>query len=116
MDAEPAATELLAMNQLGAFCQEGNDGLYLNVHAQPGSRRPQLRGLHGDAVKIAIGEAAQDGKANKAIVRLIAKSLDMPVSRVEITFGMSARRKRVLLHGDTTSLKQKLLDWLNANA
>jgi len=100
---------------MAELCSEGKDGLYLNVHAQPGARRPQLRGLHGDAVKIAIGEAAQDGKANRAIVRLIAKSLDMSASAVEITSGMTARRKRVLLRGASVELKQKILDWLNAD-
>ena len=102
--------------QLAELCCEGKEGLYLNVHAQPGARRAQLRGLHGDAVKIAIGEAAQDGKANKAITRMIAKALNLPVSDVDITSGMTARRKRVFLRGDTASLKQKILNWLNTNA
>jgi len=101
---------------LDAICSAGKGGLYLNVHAQPGARRPQLRGLHGDAVKIAIGEAAQDGKANKAITRVIAKALDLPISDVEITAGMSARRKRVFLRGDAASLKINMLKWLDADA
>ncbi len=99
---------------LDAICSAGKGGLYLNVHAQPGARRPQLRGLHGDAVKIAIGEAAQDGKANKAIIRVIANALDLPISDVEITAGMTARRKRVFLRGDAVSLKINMLKWLDA--
>jgi len=91
---------------------EGRDGLYLNVHAQPGARRAQLRGLHGDAIKIAIGEVAQDGKANKAVVRVIAKAFDLTVSDVEITSGMTSRRKRVLLRGNSDALKQNLELWL----
>jgi len=103
-------------SQLSQLCSAGKEGLYLNIHAQPGARRPQLRGLHGDAVKIAIGEAAQDGKANKAIVSLMAKSLGMPAAGIEITSGLSARRKRILLRGEPAILKQKILDWLNADA
>jgi len=109
-------TSVIVEDRLAELCCDGKDGLYLNVHAQPGARRPQLRGLHGDAVKIAIGEAAQDGKANKAIVRMLSESLALPVSGIEITSGMSARRKRVLLRGEPAILKQKILDWLNANA
>jgi len=105
---------VISEDQLAELCCEGKGGLYLNVHAQPGARRAQLRGLHGDAVKIAVGEAAQDGKANKAIVRLIAKALDLPVSSVEITSGKTARRKRVFLSGDVAGLKQSILNWLNA--
>lgn len=100
-------------DSISEICCEGKDGLYLNVHAQPGARRPQLRGLHGDAVKIAIGEAAQDGKANKAIVRVIAGAMGLALSEVEITSGATSRRKRVLLHGDCVSLKQNLQQWLN---
>jgi len=107
---------VIGSEDLDALCCEGKDGLYLNVHAQPGARRPQLRGLHGDAVKIAIGEAAQDGKANKSITGVIAKALDLPIADVEITSGMTARRKRVFLRGDTASLKVNILNWLNANA
>ncbi len=102
-------------SQLATLCCDGKEGLYLNIHAQPGARRPQLRGLHGDAVKIAIGEAAQDGKANKAIVNMMAKSLGIPSAAIEITSGLSARRKRILLRGESAILKQKILDWLNAD-
>ena len=105
---------MIDSGELASLCQEGRGGLYLNVHAQPGARRAQLRGLHGDAVKIAVGEAAQDGKANKAIVRLIADALDLPASDVAIASGMTGRRKRVFLNGDAKQLKQKLLNWLNA--
>jgi len=100
-------------DSLSALYSEGKKGLYLNVHAQPGARRAQLRGLYGDAVKIAIGEAAQDGKANKAIVHVIAKAFDLSLSDVEITSGMTSRRKRILLHGNCDVLKQNLEIWLN---
>lgn len=108
-----AVTIEISEEKLAELCCEGKGGLYLNVHAQPGARRPQLRGLHGDAVKIAIGEAAQDGKANKAIVRLIARALDLPASSVQITSGMTSRRKRVFLSGESAPLKQNILNWLN---
>ncbi len=107
---------MVTESQLSALCCDGKEGLYLNIHAQPGARRPQLCGLHGDAVKIAIGEAAQDGKANKAIISLLAKSLRVPSAAIEITSGLSARRKRILLRGEPADLKQKILDWLNTNA
>jgi len=108
-----ADAALICGDQLAELCNEGKGGIYLNVHAQPGARRAQLRGLHGDAVKIAIGEAAQDGKANKAITRVIAKALDLPLSDVEITSGMTSRRKRVFLRGSSAELKQQILAWLN---
>jgi hypothetical protein len=93
---------------------QGKGGLFINVHAQPGARHPQLRGMHGDAVKIAVKEAAQDGRANAAIIRFIAEGINLPVADVELSSGLTSRRKRVFLHGDSGELTHKLELWLNA--
>ncbi|MDX8407527.1 MAG: DUF167 domain-containing protein [Mariprofundaceae bacterium] len=93
---------------------EGKLGLYLNVHAQPGARRPQLRGMHGDAVKIAVAEAPQDGKANAAIVELIRKAMGLLKADVEVASGHSSRRKRIFLHGSYAELRHKLEHWLDS--
>lgn len=92
---------------------KGNDGLYLNIHAQPGARKPALRGMHGDALKIAVAEAAQDGKANEAIVRFIADALNLPRADVDVASGHTSRRKRLFLHGDGAELRARLLLWLD---
>jgi len=86
----------------------------MNVHAQPGARQPQLRGMHGDAIKIAVKEAAQDGRANAAIIRFIAEGINLPLANVELSSGLTVRRKRVFLHGDSRELTHKLELWLNA--
>ena len=91
---------------------EGKDGLYLQVHAQPGAKQAALRGLHGDAVKIAVKEAAQDGKANKAIEAFLAKELDLPKSAVEVTSGHTSRSKRLFIHGDAADLRRRIEAWL----
>ena len=91
---------------------EGKDGLYLQVHAQPGAKQAALRGLHGDAVKIAVKEAAQDGKANAAIEAFLAKELDLPKSAVEVTSGHTSRSKRLFIHGDAADLRRRIEAWL----
>jgi len=85
----------------------------MNVHAQPGAKMPQLRGMHGDAVKIAVREAAQDGRANAALTRFIARSLSLSEADVELSSGLASRRKRVFLHGDVETLTDKLELWLH---
>jgi len=102
-----------ALHPVLAAVQEGKGGLYLNVHAQPGVKRPQLRGMHGDAVKIAVAEAAQDGKANAAIVRFVAGALGIAPAGVEVAAGHTSRRKRLFLHGKQDVLQKKLQDWLD---
>lgn len=98
---------------LDAAIVPGRNGLYLNVHAQPGARKPSLRGMHGDAVKIAVAEAAQDGKANSAILKYIAEALDLRRDEVELAAGQSSRRKRVFLHGEEAGLRSRLYRWLD---
>jgi len=92
---------------------EGKDGLYVNIHAQPGARKPALRGMHGDALKIAVAEAAQDGKANEAIVRFIADALNLSRADVDVASGHTSRRKRLFLHGDGSELRARLLLWMD---
>jgi len=86
----------------------GKGGIYLNIHAQPGARKPQLRGMHGDAVKIAVHEAAQDGKANAAIIDFMAEILDCAKRDIEVASGHTSRRKRLFIHGDAQHLINRL--------
>jgi len=86
----------------------GKGGLYVNVHVQPGARKPQLRGMHGDAVKIAVREAAQDGKANDALVRFMAEALGCSRQQVEIASGHASRRKRLFISGNASEFMARL--------
>jgi uncharacterized protein (TIGR00251 family) len=97
---------------LRALLADGKDGVYLNIHAQPGAKRMQLRGLHGDAVKIAVQAVAQDGKANRAIVGFVAEALDLPANRVTLASGQTSRRKRLFLAGDAEDLRARVAGWL----
>jgi len=90
----------------------GSGGLYLSVHAQPGAKQASLRGLHGDAVKIAVKEAPQDGKANKAIEAFVAKSLGLSKSSVTVTSGHTSRAKRIFIDGEINALSRKIEEWL----
>lgn len=101
-------------HSLSDAVSEGRGGIYLNVHAQPGARRPRLRGMHGDALKIAISEPPLDGKANEAIVRFVADGLGLKTGDVELVAGQASRRKRVFLHGESAELSRRLEAWLNA--
>ena len=93
----------------------GNGGLYLHIHAQPGAKQTALRGLHGDAIKLAIKEAPQDGKANKAIEVFVAKALGIAKSSVNVTSGHTSRSKRLFVEGDTESLSKAVRIWVESN-
>jgi uncharacterized protein (TIGR00251 family) len=88
------------------------EGVAVLIKVQPRSRRPGLHGTQDSAsglrLKVAVTEAAEDGKANRAVCAMLAKALDRPPSSVEIASGASNREKLVLVTGDSTALGEKL--------
>jgi len=77
----------------------GSDGIYLDLHVQPGARRPRIVGPHGDALKVAVSAPAVSGRANRAVVLAVAKLFDVPPGDVSLTSGHASRQKRVFVRG-----------------
>lgn len=75
------------------------DGVLLNVHAQPAARRSGLVGEHDGALRIAVTAPPDKGKANVAILDVLAKALGLKPSQLSLISGETARRKRILLAG-----------------
>ena len=73
------------------------DGAVIRVHVQPKSRREQILGMHGDRIKLAVTEPPDKGKANDAVLRLIAAALNVATSRVELLRGTTSRQKDLLI-------------------
>ena len=70
------------------------------MHAQPGARRSEIAGLHGDRLKIRIAAPALDGRANDALVAFIAGELRIPKARVAVIKGERSREKLLAVSGD----------------
>ena len=68
--------------------QDGPDVL-LRVKAVPGASRDALRGRLGNRLKIAISAPPEGGKANTAIIRLLARTLGIPARSIELEIGHS---------------------------
>lgn len=94
------------------WLKSAKDGVYLTLHAQPGAKHTAFRGLHGEAVKVAVQQAPQDGKANRAIEKFLARALALPASAVKVVSGESSRSKRVFIEGDAEVVSLRLLDCL----
>jgi len=87
-------------------------GVYINIHAQPGARREKLCGMHGDAVKIAVRQAPEAGKANAAIVDYLAEALGLARQNLEVTSGHTSRRKRLFVKGDAARIAERIEELL----
>jgi uncharacterized protein (TIGR00251 family) len=82
----------------------------LKVRVSPGARRPGISGRHGDAWKVRVAEPPEDGRANEAVLRLLAETLGVPRARVTLVSGHSSRDKIVVLDGVEQKQTEQLLD------
>ena len=74
-------------------------GCVVSVRAQPGAKRNSVVGVHGDALKIAVQAPADQGKANAALVELLAEVLGVRRQQVELLTGQTSRDKSLLIRG-----------------
>lgn len=71
----------------------------LQLRVSPGGRRAEIIGRHGEAWKVRVAAPPEDGKANEAVVRLLAATLDLPKGDVILVSGHGGRDKVVSLTG-----------------
>ncbi len=89
--------------------QDSPEGVVLTVHVQPGAKRTEVAGLHGDAVKVRIAAPPVEGAANEALCAYLARLFDLPNAHVTVLTGQTARRKRVRLKTLTRARAESLL-------
>lgn len=84
---------------MAAWHRTEGDAIILTIHAQPGAKRSEVAGLHGDALKIRLAAPPVEGKANEALVRFIAERFAVPQRNVELLRGAQSRHKMVKVSG-----------------
>jgi uncharacterized protein (TIGR00251 family) len=73
----------------------------LTLHIQPGAKKTEFAGLHGDALKIRLAAPPVDGKANEALLRFVGETLGLPRAAVSLKSGQASRRKVLEICGAT---------------
>ena len=76
-------------------------GVTLRLHIQPGAKKTEVVGMHGDALKIRLAAPPVDGKANACLLTFLAETLGVAKSAVRLVAGESSRSKRVHVSGVT---------------
>lgn len=89
----------------------------LLVHLTPNAARDGLDRIDKNAsaearLRVTVTTVPEKGKANKALVKLLAKKLRLPKSAIQIIAGHHARDKTLLITGDTPSLTAHVTDTL----
>jgi uncharacterized protein len=71
----------------------------LRLRVSPGASRSEIVGRHGEAWKVRVAAPAADGRANDALIELLAATFDVPRTGIEIVSGRASRDKSVIVYG-----------------
>jgi uncharacterized protein (TIGR00251 family) len=101
----------------GGMIRAAAGGVTLAVRAQPGAKRTAIVGVYGEGdaaqLKIAVQSPPVDGKANAALIALLAETFEIPKNQVEIVSGELSRSKIFLLPRVTLrAAEAKLAEWI----
>ena len=92
------------------WCRRGADGgVTLTLHIQPGAKKTEAVGEHGDALKIRLAAPPVDGKANASLLDFVATRLGVPKSAVSLKSGQTSRRKVVAVAAAPDDAERRLL-------
>lgn len=78
-----------------SWLRVSGDDVVLTLHIQPGAKKTEVAGAHGEALKVRLNAPPVDGKANDCLIAYLADLLSLPKARVVLESGLSSRSKRV---------------------
>jgi len=98
-----------------SFWSATTDGVRLRLKVRPQARRAGIDGVvpdrDGEALSVSVTAAPEDGKANAAVIALLAAALGVAKSTISVTQGAAARRKTIHVAGDGPALAATLESW-----
>jgi uncharacterized protein YggU (UPF0235/DUF167 family) len=97
----------------GAYFRAGRDGVELFVRLTPRSSTDRIEGVEHSAdgrshLKARVRAVPENGAANQALEKLIAKALGVPASTVSVVAGGSARLKTLRVSGAPHALEESI--------
>ncbi len=81
----------------------------LHVKVIPSSSKDTIAGWLEHCLKIKVQAPAEKGKANKAVIRLLEKTLELPRGSIEISGGSTSTRKMLEIKSEDDNLVNKKL-------
>jgi uncharacterized protein (TIGR00251 family) len=96
------------------------DGVVVAVRLSPKAARGAIDGLRVDAdgrvyVAVRVNAPAHGGRANAAMIKLLAKTWRVPAGAITIVAGHKNRRKRLHVAGDAAVLAARVMDGLEGD-
>ena len=90
---------------------DSEHAVLLKLRVHPGAKRSSFNGILGDALKIDLQAPPVDGKANAALLKFLAKELNVSKASVELKSGETSRDKVVKISGITPEEIYKILNF-----
>ncbi len=84
---------------LPVWLRQEREGCLLILHVQPGAKRTEVAGAHGESLKIRLAAPPVEGRANQALVAWLGERLRIPKRDVTLVSGETSREKRVRVAG-----------------
>lgn len=86
--------------------------LMLNVKVVPGASRSRVAGRYDDGIKVQVAAAPERGKANEAVLEVLAEWLGVRQSQLCIAKGHTQPRKTVAIEGLTPAALETIMERL----
>jgi len=95
------------------------EGVRVRVRLAPKASANRVNGFTADAdanmvLKASVTAAPVAGKANAALIKMLAGQWKLAKSALTVVRGQSDRNKTLLIRGETKELMKKLTDWASA--
>ena len=72
---------------------QNSEAALLHVRVQPKARANAVKGWHGTALRVSVTAAPENGKANRAVIELLAETFDVAPSSINLVRGAASRDK-----------------------
>lgn len=82
-----------------SWLRADEEGVTLRLYIQPGAKKTEVVGLHGEALKIRLHAPPVEGQANAQLIAFLALHLAVPKRAVTLLSGEASRAKRVRVVG-----------------
>ena len=83
-------------------------GTRIKLRVKAGAQKNAILGVHDGKLKLSVTAAPEKGKANKAVLQLLAEALELPASALEIVSGGSSPDKVVRVPLDAGTVERRL--------
>jgi uncharacterized protein YggU (UPF0235/DUF167 family) len=87
-------------------------GVSFKLKVVPGASRNRVIGEYDGALKVSVTLAPEGGRANAAVIELLAQALRISPAKIRMTHGRSSPRKQVFVQGMTADSIRRILQVL----